>query len=1086
MDEKINKETETSVKVAVRIRPHSQGKLNKRFINGISSNIVSVPERAKEFNFDFVFEHNSTQEQIYNSCVSPLVTNFFDGYNATILAYGQTGSGKTYTMGTSGDGLADTNLYGIVPRAMNTIFSLIEERRSRHPGAEFYLRVQFVELYGEKIIDLLDIDNHKVISVTSNNSDGKQNSPQGVSLVGASEVLVKSSEDMFAALEEGSLCRSTARTEMNNQSSRSHAIFSIILEQHLPFDKFKPSDEVLKGESEVNKESANEETQNQDEEIEFRTAKFHFVDLAGSERVNRTGASGQRFKEGVNINMGLLALGNVIAALSSQEVGSKVPVHVPYRSSKLTRILQDSLGGNSKTIMITCVSPAELDLDESVNAMRYAARARNIKNKPKVNRDPKSSQIAMLKKEIAMLRQKLSAGNCSETLNVCANDDFDFKFQLEEADAEIQRLQKKINIEKKERSNTQEKYLKLSAIIEEFRNVPEGLSLLQEVEERIGKVNVTTKLDLQNQVNGLQEKLEKMKERSYDGSDSGDELDWEGVEKEIEEVEEVRKMIENGPVESDSPAYEKENFHMEEDSVVLEIRDKFETSQNNLKNMLSNYNTALKDKKQLMAKFAEDRKRHNKLKAEYETKLRELDAQMKDTEKEKDALSKKIKQLEEKVAGSIHEDDESEIKRLRKAVRTKDIRLRELKLQTQRVKQEIEQKKKFRWEEKEKKLSREIDAMKRQKVVYQKQLEENSRKYREEMKKRSREIAQLKKQKVTLEKEKTRVELRSKKDTSVLKIKSKELVATQRRLREAQKVVVSSKREEKKKAVLNRALQQHIKERQKMKDDIKNYQRLLREKERIIRRMEKVNRKMTSKKQTVVNSPSIEEAGAALAIRDIVKEQQFENLLLKLEVEMQLKDEQLAEMKAKLNSIDTRDNSTQSVDMCAEEKINLLQLENRSLKAQLAAAYENRLRRTSSAHSTGMYESRRKTFGGKLTSEHDPVDERTLAALETTVQDMQFARENCSPSIRLKKTAEPRKWEDCEVFDRLTNVEHFTGIHKNRYWAKKRLKDSSANFSTPTFEPRLSRKQLKQNNSEYFVRRLMRGGKRNSFNKPNM
>jgi len=192
---------------------------------------------------------------------------------------------------------------------------------------------------------------------------------------------------MTACLEKGSLQRSTASTLMNETSSRSHAIFTITIEQHQIDDLYK-------------KNSKNKPSEN----TNFTIAKFHFVDLAGSERIKKTGASGSILREGININRGLLALGNVISALT--DLSGKIN-HVPYRESKLTRILQDSLGGNSRTVMIACISPAESNFDESLNTLKYASRARNIKNKPIVNTDPQSTVISHLKQQVFELQGQL-------------------------------------------------------------------------------------------------------------------------------------------------------------------------------------------------------------------------------------------------------------------------------------------------------------------------------------------------------------------------------------------------------------------------------------------------------------------------------------------------------------------------------------------------------------------------------------------------------------------------------------------------------------------------------------------------------
>lgn len=193
---------------------------------------------------------------------------------------------------------------------------------------------------------------------------------------------VTSTQDALQCLRVGALSRTTASTQMNTQSSRSHAIFTL----HIKQQRMVPSEE---GDS---------------NEFETLTAKFHFVDLAGSERLKRTGATGDRAKEGIYINCGLLALGNVISALGDK---SKKALHIPYRDSKLTRLLQDSLGGNSQTVMIACVSPSDRDFIETLNTLKYANRARNIKNKLTINQDKSSRTISQLRQQISQLQLEL-------------------------------------------------------------------------------------------------------------------------------------------------------------------------------------------------------------------------------------------------------------------------------------------------------------------------------------------------------------------------------------------------------------------------------------------------------------------------------------------------------------------------------------------------------------------------------------------------------------------------------------------------------------------------------------------------------
>lgn len=217
-------------------------------------------------------------------------------------------------------------------------------------------------------------------------------------LSGVREEQVTSAKEVLRLVEKGSMARTTGSTRMNQSSSRSHAIFTVLLEHsiHYPTSSYI-SDHI--GTSGTNSDDQTAEVLSNNlsrDGPEIRRCKFHFVDLAGSERAKRTGAHGVRMKEGIDINKGLLVLGNVISALG----GENKKAHVPYRNSKLTRLLQDSLGGNSKTVMLCCVSPADADYSESLNAVRYANRARNIKNKPVINIDPTSLLIAELRKQI--------------------------------------------------------------------------------------------------------------------------------------------------------------------------------------------------------------------------------------------------------------------------------------------------------------------------------------------------------------------------------------------------------------------------------------------------------------------------------------------------------------------------------------------------------------------------------------------------------------------------------------------------------------------------------------------------------------
>uniref|UniRef100_A0A672NTA8 Kinesin family member 21B n=1 Tax=Sinocyclocheilus grahami TaxID=75366 RepID=A0A672NTA8_SINGR len=355
--------------------------------------------KDKAFTYDFVFDLDARQHQIYSACVHKLVEGCFEGYNATVFAYGQTGSGKTYTMGTGFDVTMSEEEQGIVPRAVQHLFQGIQKRRLETQSAgmplpEFKVSAQFLELYNEEILDLFDSTRDPEARGRKSNIKIHEDGSGGIYTTGVTSRLVSSEEEMLQCLKLGALSRTTASTQMNAQSSRSHAIFTI----HLCQMRVCPQPQVN---GEMNGVSDGSISQ---PEYETLTAKFHFVDLAGSERLKRTGATGERAREGISINCGLLALGNVISALGDQ---SKKAGHVPYRDSKLTRLLQDSLGGNSRTVMIACVSPSDRDFMETLNTLKYANRARNIKNKVMVNQDKTSQQISALRAEIARLQMEI-------------------------------------------------------------------------------------------------------------------------------------------------------------------------------------------------------------------------------------------------------------------------------------------------------------------------------------------------------------------------------------------------------------------------------------------------------------------------------------------------------------------------------------------------------------------------------------------------------------------------------------------------------------------------------------------------------
>ncbi|KAF6779684.1 hypothetical protein AHF37_00746 [Paragonimus kellicotti] len=383
---------DTSVKVGVRVRPLSDSETNDGCLSCLS--YPSDPSQImigkdKLFSFDFIFNENTSQQMLCEKVALPLVDTVLKGYNATLFAYGQTGSGKTYSMGTCAVQSMSDPENGIVPRMVQDIFARIPLL-----PFEYTIRVSFLEIYKEDIHDLLGDDVSAPLPIREEN--------QMIRIPGLTETVVTTCEEVLALLHSGSMKRSVGGTAMNRHSSRSHAVFTLhflLRPKELLDGCVDASDTHSHGADEVDQVSAGETLM----------AKLHLVDLAGSERQKKTHAEGDRLKEGININRGLLALGNVISALCEKD--AKKRSHIPYRDSRLTRLLQDSLGGNSTTVMLACVSPADSNMEETLNTLRYADRARLIKNKPILNRaDPKEAELARLRSLVVQLQAKLNKG----------------------------------------------------------------------------------------------------------------------------------------------------------------------------------------------------------------------------------------------------------------------------------------------------------------------------------------------------------------------------------------------------------------------------------------------------------------------------------------------------------------------------------------------------------------------------------------------------------------------------------------------------------------------------------------------------
>jgi len=341
-----------NVQVFTRFRPENKrekGEATRRCMVYPSETIVETdnpPERTLRFRFDHVFPPESQQGPVYEVIGKPLMAEIFNGFNATVFAYGQTGSGKTHTMmGVTGD----ADLKGIIPRLVEDLFAGIENAESHF---EFTVKISYVEIYMEQINDLLDLGKR--------NLKLRENRKKETYIDGVTEVYVQSDMQVYEFMEEGNGNRSVACTKMNEASSRSHSVFLITLRCH-------------------NKNKGSK-----------KNSKLVLVDLAGSEKVGKTEAAGQTLEEAKHINRSLTLLGVVISALTK---GSS---HIPYRDSKLTRMLSDSLGGNSRTRLIVTASPSPFNYDETVSTLRFGVRAKEIKNKARANTEMSASEYKRL------------------------------------------------------------------------------------------------------------------------------------------------------------------------------------------------------------------------------------------------------------------------------------------------------------------------------------------------------------------------------------------------------------------------------------------------------------------------------------------------------------------------------------------------------------------------------------------------------------------------------------------------------------------------------------------------------------------
>ncbi|CAL8392891.1 unnamed protein product [Boreogadus saida] len=395
-----------SVKVAVRVRPFNSretGKDSKCIIqmNGNTTTILNPkqPKENKSFNFDYSYWSHTTPEdsnfasqvQVYKDIGEEMLLHAFEGYNVCIFAYGQTGSGKSYTMMGKQD-VKDQQ--GIIPLLCEDLFTKFNDTNIDNNMA-YSVEVSYMEIYCERVRDLLNPKNKGHLRV-------REHPLMGPYVEDLSKLAVTSYNDIQDLMDSGNKARTVAATNMNESSSRSHAVFNIIFTQ-----KRRDAD-----------------TDNTSEKV----SKISLVDLAGSERADSTGAKGTRLKEGANINKSLTTLGKVISALAEVDSGpnknkkkKKVENHIPYRDSVLTWLLRENLGGNSRTAMVAALSPADINYDETLSTLRYADRAKQIRCNAVINEDPNNRLVRELKDEVSRLRDLLLAQGLGDIIEMTSS-----------------------------------------------------------------------------------------------------------------------------------------------------------------------------------------------------------------------------------------------------------------------------------------------------------------------------------------------------------------------------------------------------------------------------------------------------------------------------------------------------------------------------------------------------------------------------------------------------------------------------------------------------------------------------------------
>ena len=446
------------------------------------------------FTFDYVFPPLTPQVSVYESTARPIVESVLEGFNGTVFAYGQTGSGKTYTM--MGPNVDDERLKGIIPRMINTVFHTI---LSASDNLEFTVKVGYCEIYMEKIRDLLN--------PIKTNLKVHEDKSRGVYIADLTEQYVSEEAEVYQLMKVGNANREVAATQMNEGSSRSHSLFLVTISQHNTLD------------------------------FSAKTGKLYLVDLAGCEKVTKTGVEGKRLDEAKKINKSLSTLGLVIFSLTDGK-----STHVPYRDSKLTRVLQDSLGGNSKTALVITCSPSILHESETISTLRFGIRAKQITNKPKVNKEHTIAELKLLLSQahtdLAHKQHRISQleSLLSETGLKLPTTEESLLDEMEDLvllpPPEMQEM----------RSQLEDLWSKFEEQVENNDD------LKRKLQEITGKNQglVRQREEMQKQMNDLLEIIHQLEEKNNDFKDYMEKTEFseKSHKEEMENIEEVRRKLE--------------------------------------------------------------------------------------------------------------------------------------------------------------------------------------------------------------------------------------------------------------------------------------------------------------------------------------------------------------------------------------------------------------------------------------------------------------------------------------------------------------------------------------------------------------